>query len=94
MSVWFRENQKILLKSFSTGFESDGALPGELKNFFFTPRLPAVVSDFPEQEIAVRWIKRHSDALVIVPVSRLSCAEETMDAMRIAWRDMHPTDLR
>jgi hypothetical protein len=35
MSVWFRENQKILLKSFSTGFESDGALPGELKNFFF-----------------------------------------------------------
>jgi hypothetical protein len=90
MSVWFRENQKILLKSFSIGFEADGALLEELKNFFFTPRLPAVISDFSEQEIAVRWIKRHSDTLAIVPVSRLSCAEETMDAMRIAWRDMPP----
>ncbi|MBN2188026.1 MAG: nucleotide excision repair endonuclease [Chitinispirillaceae bacterium] len=88
MSVWFRESQKILLKSFSTGFETDGALLEELKRFFFTPRLPAAVFDFPEQEIAVRWIKRHADALAIVPVSRLSCAEEIMDAMRIAWRDM------
>jgi hypothetical protein len=91
MSVWFRENQKILLKSFSTRFEADSTLLGELKSFFFTPRLPAAGSDFPEQEIAVRWIKRHSDALAIVPVSRLSCAEETIDAMRIAWRDTSGT---
>ena len=90
MSVWFRENQKILLKSFSTSFEADRTLLGELKAFFFTPRLPAAPSDFPEVEIAARWIRRHNDALVIVPVSRLSCAEETMDAMRIAWRDMPP----
>jgi hypothetical protein len=88
MSVWFRENQKIFLKSLSPGFEADSALAGELKRFFFTPRLPAAASDFPELEIAVRWIKRHADALVMVPVSRLSCAEETMDALRLAWRDL------
>ena len=91
MSVWLRENQKILLKSFPEGFEADSPLIGELKTFFFSPRLPAAFSDFPEQEIAVRWIKRHADSLAIVPVSRQACAEETYDALRIAWRDMQPS---
>jgi len=93
MSVWFRENQQILLKSFSTPFEADRTLLGELKTFFFTPRLPSAPSDFPEVEIAARWIRRHADALVIVPVSRLSCAEETLDAMRTSWRDMYQRSL-
>jgi hypothetical protein len=86
MSVWLRENQRILLKSFPTSFEADPTLPGELKTFFFTPRLPAVPCDLPEVEIATRWIRRHADALVIVPVDRRSCAEETLDAIRIARR--------
>jgi hypothetical protein len=98
MSLWFRENQKILLKSFSAAFPADvraaQELLGELKSFFFTPRLPAASADFPEQEISVRWIKRHADSLAIVPVSRLSGAEEIFDSMRIAWRDMQAGPLR
>ncbi len=90
MSVWFRENQKILLKSFSGTFEPNSPLIAELNSFFFSPRLPAGFSDFPELEIAVRWIKQHTDSLPIVPVSRMACAEEIYDAMRIAWRDMQP----
>ena len=88
MSLWFRENQKILLKSFSAAFAADSPLLGELRSFFFTPELPSAPSDFPEQEIAVRWIKRHGDDLAVVPVNRLSCAEETFDAMRSAWHDL------
>lgn len=88
MSVWFRENQKILLKSFPETFETDSPLIAEIKTFFFSQRLTASSSDFPEQEIAVRWIKQHADALAAVPVSRMACAEEIYDAMRIAWRDL------
>jgi hypothetical protein len=91
MSVWFRHNQKILLKPFSGAFDTDDAFVAELKTFFFSRSLPPAVSDFPEQEIAVRWIKRHADTAAIVPVSRHACADEIYDAMRIAWRDLQPS---
>lgn len=90
MSVWFRENQKILLKPFASSFEPESPLIAELNSFFFSPMLPAHCADFPEQEIAVRWIKQHADSLTMVPVSRLACAGEIYDAMRIAWRELHP----
>ncbi|MCU0608705.1 MAG: nucleotide excision repair endonuclease [Chitinispirillaceae bacterium] len=88
MSVWFRSNQKILLKSFDTTFPDTGSLIAELNSFFYTPSLPAAASDFPEQEIAIRWIKTHADTLTIVPVSRLSDAKEICDAMRVAWAEV------
>jgi hypothetical protein len=90
MSVWFRKNQKILLKSFASPFAPESPLIAELNSFFFSPRLPAHCADFPEQEIAVRWIKQHADSLTVVPVSRLACAEEIYDALRITWRELHP----
>ncbi|MGA2506989.1 MAG: nucleotide excision repair endonuclease [Chitinispirillaceae bacterium] len=88
MSLWFREKQKILLKSFPDAFAAESPLVAELRSFFFDPDLPAVVSDFPEQEIAVRWIKQHADSLASVPVSRMASAEEIYDALRIAWHDL------
>jgi hypothetical protein len=88
MSVWFRENQKILLKSIELTFEEvDRPVIAELATFFFSQRLPATPSDFPEQEIASRWIRRHADSLSVVPVSRMACAEEIHDALRITLRE-------
>ena len=40
--------------------------------FFFGAKLPAESTDFPEQEIAVRWLKRHGDMLTMIQVHRLS----------------------
>jgi hypothetical protein len=88
MSVWFRERQKILLKPFTLPFPASGQLATEINAFFFTSRLPPDSNDFPEQEIVFRWIRQHEDSLTFVPVSRMSCAEEICDAMRIAWRDL------
>jgi hypothetical protein len=87
MSVWFRENQKIMLKPFDADFSCASQLHSELNAFFFTPRLPTDPSDFPEQEIAVRWIKRQGDALTVVPVARMADGGEALDAMKSAWRD-------
>ena len=87
MSVWFRQNQKILLKAFDADFGAGSQILSELKAFFFSPKLAADASDFPEQEIAVRWIKRQGDTLLVVPVSRMADEKEIYAAMRIAWRE-------
>jgi GIY-YIG catalytic domain len=92
VSVWFRENQKILIKTFPDNGETGSPLVDELKTFFFSPRLPAASTDFPEQEIAARWIRQHADSFTIVPVSRMASAEEIGDALRIAWREFLETN--
>jgi hypothetical protein len=87
MSVWFRENQKILLKPFDVAFPDGNVLIAELGAFFFTPVLPAASADFPEQEIATRWIKHHADALTIIPVGRMANAEELYESLKSSWRE-------
>ena len=82
MSFWFRRNQKILLKPLELPFSPSQALFDEVENFFFSSRLPSQPTDFPEQEIAVRWLKAHSDACRIVPASRMKNAEEIGMAIR------------
>ena len=87
MSVWFRGNQKILLKPFDVSFQEKDVFIAELAAFFFSPVLPAGPADFPEQEIATRWIKRHADALAMLPVNRMANAEEIHNALKSLWRD-------
>jgi len=87
MSLWFRKNQKISMRPFQADFSDSDGLADELERFFFGGTLPAEPTDFPEQEIASRWIKRHSDDLLIVPVDRCVSGKEVLDAMAAYWKD-------
>ena len=87
MSFWFRRNQKILLKPFDLPFSPSKALIDNVEHFFFSPTLPPMATDFPEQEIAVRWLKAHGDKYTIVPVSRLKDAEEVTAAIGEYWEE-------
>jgi hypothetical protein len=88
MSFWFRRNQKILLKPFDNDFPSSQTMLNDLNHFFFSAKLPCAPTDFPEQEIAVRWLKSHGDACAIVPVSRMKNAEEVYAAMKAYWKEV------
>lgn len=87
MSVWYRRDQKIKLRAFCAGFSDFVDLKKEAQHFFYRSVLAPEQTDFPEQEIVFRWIKRHRDALTIVPVGRLSGAEEVVESMRSYWAD-------
>jgi hypothetical protein len=87
MSLWFREGRKIKLRPFAPDFPVEDPLKEELQSFFFCEKLPAETSDFPEIEIATRWIKQAGDSLPVVPVARMADVEELYNALRIAWRD-------
>jgi len=88
MSFWFRRNQKIMLKPFAIDFQDSEALLGELETFFFSDKLPAQPTDFPEQEIAQRWIKAHQEELIIVPVFGMKDAKEILEAIKNSWGDV------
>jgi hypothetical protein len=88
MSFWFRRNQKISLKPFNVDFQQSGEMVEELERFFFSDKLPAQPTDFPEQEIALRWMKCHAEELVVVPVSRLQNAREIYAALRDYWDEV------
>jgi hypothetical protein len=87
MSVWIRKNQKLLLKPFDGAFPAENGFTADLAAFFMSPALPAASTDFPELEIASRWIKKHADSLVMVPVSRMADAGEVYDAVKSSWRE-------
>jgi hypothetical protein len=88
MAVLFRKGQKIMLRPFAADFSDGAALTSELKDFFFDSPTPAAPSDFPEQEIALRWIQRHRDSLIIIAVHQLSSAEEVVEAMQSYWSEV------
>jgi hypothetical protein len=87
MSVWFRKNQKILLKPFDATFPAETDFTTELDAFFFTPVLKAEPTDFPEQEIASRWIKQHADSLAMLQVHNMANAAELYAAVKVLWRE-------
>ncbi len=87
MSFWFRKNQKINLRPFSSDYADGPAMESELEAFFFGGTLPPNPTDFPEQEIATRWVKRHRDDLCIVWVSRSGSGREVWEAIKGYWKD-------
>jgi hypothetical protein len=87
MSFWFRKNQKIRLHPFYSDFRDGPAMETELEKFFFSGTLPPSPDDFPEQEIATRWVKHRKDELCMVWVSRSSSAKEVYEMIRGYWKD-------
>lgn len=86
MSLWFRKNQKITIRPFLLTFNEPN-IEQDLDEFFFTNKLSIDPDDFPELEIATRWVKRHSDTLNIVPIERFANAKEIFDAMKFYWTE-------
>jgi hypothetical protein len=87
MSFWFRKNQKIRLMPFSSDYKDGPAMEAELEKFFFGGTLAPAPDDFPEQEIATRWVKQRKDSLCIVWVSRSSTGKEVYEMIRGYWKD-------
>ncbi|KMQ50856.1 Excinuclease ABC subunit C [Chitinispirillum alkaliphilum] len=87
MSFWFRNGQKIKIVPFETDFSEYDSLKTLLEEFFFSEKLSAESTDFPELEIAFRWIKKKQDFLTIVPVSRYAGSDEIVNAMKSYWGD-------
>jgi hypothetical protein len=85
MSFWFRNGQKILIKPLYTDLREAEGLLKQLEEFFFTEKLPADYTDFPEQEIVFRWVKKHLDSLSIVPVYRMGYTKEIIDTIKSYW---------
>jgi hypothetical protein len=94
MSIWFRRGQKIQLRPFAADFADTGPLEQELEQFFFSPRLDATPTDFPEQEIAQRWLSRKLDSLPVVAVSRMASGNEVLQAMRFTWEEANSGSLK
>ena len=84
MTVWFKRGEKVLLKPLEESFPEAHEMAKELEAFFFTATT-AEKSDFAEDEIAFRWIKRHADSLVLVRADAAASGSELYEAMRIAW---------
>ena len=91
MSFWFRRNQKIMLKPFSLDFEFSGQFLEEMESFFFSSKLPPLPTDFPEQEIAYRWLRQHEGDVVLIPVDRMKNGEEALRAMKGYWQEVRKT---
>lgn len=88
MSFWYRQNQKVNIRPFYTDFQDIAAITNELEAFFFLKKLPIHETDFAEEELFLRWVKRHQDFLTIVPVYRMSNAEEICNAIIHYWKDI------
>lgn len=87
MSFWFRRDQKLILKPLNLAWSTNESVLEEIKEFFFKEKLPVDNQDFPELEIATRWIKKNEVKITIVPVNRYSSAEEIYDAVKSYWKD-------
>jgi hypothetical protein len=88
MAVLFRTGQKIILRPFAADFSDSAALTAEVAEFFFGQSTLPTPSDFPEQEIALRWIQRHRDSLIIIAVHHLGSAEEVVEAIQSYWSEV------
>jgi hypothetical protein len=88
MSFWFRRNQKTALKPFPLDFDFSLQFRQDLENFFFSDKLPPAASDFPEQEIAYRWLRHNEEGLVSIPVDRIKNVDEAIAAIKDYWREV------
>jgi hypothetical protein len=88
MSFWFRRDQKIMMKPVDFDSKEERGLLAELKDFFLSEKLSATNEDFPEQEIAFRWIRSHELSIMTVPVSRLASETEIFEALSCSIEEL------
>jgi len=89
MLFFLRQNQKIIMKPVEIPVHDNASLQNEIENYFFKGTLKAEPTDFPEIELATRWIKNNRDVLNFIDVYNYCDAQETMDVLAELIRSLY-----
>jgi hypothetical protein len=81
MLFMLRQNQKVVMKPVEFPTPDKAALQRDIDEYFFKGVLPAEPTDFPEMELATRWIKNNREGLNFIEVYNYSDAQETADIL-------------
>lgn len=81
MLFFMRQNQKIIMKQIETVSFDKGPLITEIEAFFYNGTLPAEPTDFPEIELATRWVKSNKDSIDLIDVYNYSGPEELTEIL-------------
>ncbi|MFW5959527.1 MAG: hypothetical protein ACOCSE_00235, partial [Chitinivibrionales bacterium] len=60
---------------------SEKELADYASDFFFSGKNKPGPHDFPERELALRWIKNNCDTLDIIPVNRMSGPQQVAESI-------------
>jgi hypothetical protein len=88
MTFWFRSGQKTALVPLYRDLHDLQEQAEALDAFFFSKQTPIAATDFPEEEIASRWLRRHREELELIPVFALSGAEEVIAALKTSVHEL------
>jgi hypothetical protein len=78
---FMRQNQKIIMKQIETVSFDKVAVITEIDTFFYKGTLPAESTDFPEMELATRWVKSNRDSINLIEVYNYSGPEELSEIL-------------
>ncbi|MBN1604664.1 MAG: nucleotide excision repair endonuclease [Chitinispirillaceae bacterium] len=81
MLFMLRQNQKIIMKQIEFPTYDKASLHKDIEEYFFKGVLKAEPTDFPEIELATRWIKNNRDELNFIDVYNHSDAQATTDVL-------------
>jgi hypothetical protein len=82
MTLWFRKEQKALLKSFDLDLLNKIGFLKEIQDFFISGKLPFDNLDKLEFEIILRWIKTNEKTHCIIPVRGGVPADEIFETVK------------
>jgi hypothetical protein len=78
---FMRQNQKIIMKQIETTPLDKGLLQTEIDTCFFKGTHPAEPTDFPEIELATRWVKSNRDTINLIEVYNYCGPEELIEIL-------------
>ncbi|HEX2955904.1 MAG TPA: nucleotide excision repair endonuclease [Chitinispirillaceae bacterium] len=81
MLIFMRQNQKVIMKQIDMANIDKIALQNDIDAFFFKGSLPAEPTDFPEMELATRWVKSNRDTINSLEVYNYSGPEELVEIL-------------
>jgi hypothetical protein len=78
---FMRQNQKIIMKQIEFVSFDKSSLLSEIDTFFYNGTLPAEPTDFPEIELATRWVKNNKDSINLIEVYNYTGPEELTEIL-------------
>ncbi len=78
---WYKRGEKIEITKIRSDSPSEKELADYASEFFFSGKNKPGPSDFPERELALRWIKNNYDTLDIIPVNRMSGQQQVAESI-------------
>jgi hypothetical protein len=94
LSFWFRKEQKVMIRTLDAHWKNDEVLLNDMNVFFFSDKLLPDNQDFPELEIATRWVKKQTGGFEVIPVSRYGEVSEILIALKCVWNEFEKKSLK